>query len=51
MSGQRIHDDGFGPEVRDLRNQNRDLSERNQKLAELLKSSRDKLNDLSLIHI
>lgn len=46
MSGQRIHDDGFGPEVRDLRNQNRDLSERNQKLAELLKSSRDKLNDL-----
>ncbi len=47
MSGHHIEDDAFGPGgVRDLTRENRNLSERNKKLAELLKSSRDKLNDL-----
>lgn len=45
MSGF-IEDDGFGPELRNLRTENQNLGERNKKLAELLKSSRDKLNDL-----
>ena len=41
-----IHDDAFGPELRELKRKNRDLGSRNEKLAELLKVSRDKLNDL-----
>lgn len=41
-----VHDDAFGPELRDLQRKNRELSSRNEKLAELLKTSRDKLNDL-----
>lgn len=41
-----IHDDAFGPELRDLQRKNRELGTRNEKLAELLKTSRDKLNDL-----
>ena len=41
-----ITDDAFGPELRQLKRENRDISERNTKLAELLKSSRDKLNSL-----
>ena len=41
-----IHDDAFGPELRELKRKNRDLGSRNEKLAELLKISRDKLNDL-----
>ncbi|AQQ15245.1 Proteasome-associated ATPase [Corynebacterium glaucum] len=39
-----IEDDAFGPELRELKRENRAMSERNTKLAELLKSSRDKLN-------
>ena len=41
-----ITDDAFGPELRQLKRENKDISERNTKLAELLKSSRDKLNSL-----
>ena len=41
-----IEDDAFGPELRNLKRENQDLGARNKRLAELLKSSRDKLNDL-----
>ncbi|WJY97576.1 proteasome ATPase [Corynebacterium fournieri] len=41
-----LHDDAFGPELRDLKRKNRELGSRNEKLAELLKNSRDRLNDL-----
>lgn len=40
------HDDAPAAELRELARQNRELSSRNRKLAELLKTSRDKLNDL-----
>lgn len=40
------HDDATAAELRELARQNRELSSRNRKLAELLKTSRDKLNDL-----
>ena len=45
MAGE-IHDDAFGPELRSLKRENQNLGERNKRLAELLKSSRDRLNDL-----
>lgn len=45
MSG-RIEGDAFGPELRELKRENQALGARNKKLAELLKSSRDRLNDL-----
>ena len=45
MAGE-IHDDAFGPELRSLKRDNQNLGERNKRLAELLKSSRDRLNDL-----
>ena len=41
-----IEDDAFGPELRQLKREKQELGARNQKLAELLKSSRDKLNSL-----
>ncbi|WP_342319736.1 proteasome ATPase [Corynebacterium mayonis] len=41
-----IEDDAFGPELSDLRRTNREMRSRNDKLAELLQASRDKLNDL-----
>lgn len=41
-----LDDDAFGPELRDLKRKNQELGSRNAKLAELLKSSRDNLNDL-----
>ena len=41
-----IEDDAFGPELRQLKRDNQELGARNKKLAELLKSSRDKLNSL-----
>ena len=40
------HDGTPAAELRELARQNRELTSRNQKLAELLKTSRDKLNDL-----
>ena len=40
------HDDAPAAELRELARQNRELTSRNRKLAELLKTSRDKLNDL-----
>ena len=40
------HDDTPAAELRELARQNRELTSRNRKLAELLKTSRDKLNDL-----
>ena len=40
------HDDAPAAELRELTRQNRELTSRNRKLAELLKTSRDKLNDL-----
>ena len=40
------HDDTPAAELRELARQNRELGSRNRKLAELLKTSRDKLNDL-----
>ncbi|MCP1387052.1 proteasome ATPase [Corynebacterium sp. TA-R-1] len=46
MSGYKIEDDAFGPELRELKRENQAMSARNKKLAELLKSSRDKLNSL-----
>lgn len=41
-----IEDDAFGPELRELKRENQSMGARNKKLAELLKASRDKLNDL-----
>ena len=46
MAGNTINDDAFGPELRELKRENQAMSSRNKKLAELLKASRDKLNDL-----
>ncbi|MGV0374022.1 proteasome ATPase [Corynebacterium hadale] len=46
MAGNTINDDAFGPELRELKRENQAMSSRNTKLAELLKASRDKLNDL-----
>ena len=40
------HDGTPAAELRELARQNRELTSRNRKLAELLKTSRDKLNDL-----
>ena len=40
------HVDAPAAELRELARQNRELTSRNRKLAELLKTSRDKLNDL-----
>ena len=42
----KIEDDAFGPELRELKRENQALGARNKKLAELLKSSRDRLDDL-----
>ncbi|QPK82360.1 proteasome ATPase [Corynebacterium qintianiae] len=41
-----IEDGAFGPEIRELKRENQAMSSRNKQLAELLKASRDKLNDL-----
>lgn len=46
MAGQRIEDDAFGPELRELKRENQAMGARNKQLAELLKASRDKLDDL-----
>ena len=46
MAGYRVEDDAFGPEFRELKRANEAMSARNKKLAELLKSSRDKLDSL-----
>lgn len=46
MASNAINDDAFGPELRELKRENQAMSARNKKLAELLKASRDKLNDL-----
>ena len=41
-----IEDDAFGPQLRELKRENQAMGARNKQLAELLKASRDKLNDL-----